>query len=128
MSKVVDFLNSSKVFYLATVDGDKARVRPINSVIEYNGKIYFETSSQKDMYRQMLINPNVAISGMADSKWIRVTGKAVMDENPEAVQAMFDAIPALKDVYSREEFKVYYLEEMKAVVYSFQSEPEELEN
>ena len=128
MSKVVDFLNSSKVFYLATVDGGEARVRPINSVIEYNDRIYFETSNQKDMYKQMLKNPSIAVSGMAGSEWIRVTGKAVMDKNYESKQAMFTAIPALKDVYSEEELKVYYIEDMKATVYSFNADPVQLEN
>lgn len=128
MSKVVDFLNASKVFYLATIDGEEARVRPISSVIEYNGRIYLETSNQKDMYKQMLKNSSIAISGMKDSEWIRVTGKAVVDKDEEVIEAMLEAIPALKDVYSREEIEVYYIEDMKATVYSFNAEPVVLEN
>ena len=57
MSKTVDFLHNAKVFYLATVDGTQARVRPINSAMAYNGKVYFETSNKKEMYQQMLKNP-----------------------------------------------------------------------
>lgn len=127
MSKVVDFLNASKVFYLATVDGDEARVRPINSVIEYNGRIYLETSNQKDMFNQMIKNPSIAISGIVGSEWIRVTGKAVMVNNDEVKNAMFTAIPSLKNVYSEEEFEVYYIEDMKATVYSFSGEPVQLD-
>ena len=93
MSKTIDFLHKAGTFYHASVDG-----RPINSVISYKGKIYFETSNRKEMYRQMLQNPSVAISGMADGKWIRITGKAVMDESDEAKQAMFDTLPALRCV------------------------------
>lgn len=123
MSKTIVFLHQAGTFYHASVDGTEARVRPINSVIRYNGKVYFETSSKKDMYRQMLQNPSVAISGMADGKWIRITGKAVMDESDAAKQAMFDTLPALKKVYSYEELAPYYLEDMKAVIYSFDAEP-----
>ncbi|MDD3363341.1 MAG: pyridoxamine 5'-phosphate oxidase family protein [Hespellia sp.] len=72
MSKTVDFLHDSKVFYLASVDNEKARVRPINSVIEYDGKIYFEISNKKEMYQQMLKNLNIAISGMADGLELQV--------------------------------------------------------
>lgn len=97
-------------------------------MISYKGKIYFETSNRKEMYRQMLQNPSVAISGMADGKWIRITGKAVMDESDEAKQAMFDTLPALRDVYSYEEMAPYYLTDMKAVVYSFTEEPVVLED
>lgn len=126
MSKTVDFLHDAKVFYLATVDGAEARVRPINSVIAHNGKIYFETSNKKEMYKQMLKNPSIAVSGMADGKWIRITGKAVMDETDEMKQAMFDALPELKGVYSYEELVTYYITDMKSVVYSFDAAPIEL--
>lgn len=126
MSKTVDFLHEAKVFYLATVDGEEARVRPINSVIDHNGKIYFETSNKKKMYQQMLKNPNVAVTGMADGKWIRITGKAVMDETDEMKQVMFDALPDLKSVYTFEELVTYYLEDMKSTIYSFDADPIEL--
>lgn len=128
MSKTVDFLHKAKVFYHSTVDGTEARVRPINSAIEYNGEIYFETSNNKEMYRQMLENPSFAVSGMTDGKWIRITGKAVMDETDDAKQAMFAALPALKEVYSYEELAPYYITDMKSVVYSFDKEPIELED
>lgn len=128
MSKTIDFLHKAGIFYHASVDGTEARVRPINSVISYNGKVYFETSNQKAMYRQMLQNPSVAISGMADGKWIRITGRAVMDESDEAKQAMFDTLPDLKGVYSYEEMAPYYLTDMKSVVYSFDEAPVTLED
>ncbi len=128
MSKVVDFLHASKVFYLATVDEEEAQVRPINSVIEYKGKIYLETSNQKKMYQQMLKNPNIAVSGMNGAQWIRVAGKAVMDESDEMKEVMFNAIPALRDVYSKEELVVYYIADMKGTVYSFDAEPITLED
>lgn len=123
MSKTIDFLHKAGIFYHASIDKNEARVRPINSVISYNGKIYFETSNKKEMYQQMLQNPNIAISGMADDKWIRIVGKAIMDESNEAKHAMFEALPALKDVYSYEEIVPYYITDMKSVVYSFNEEP-----
>lgn len=116
MSKTIDFLHKASVFYHASVDGTEARVRPINSLISYKGKIYFETSTRKEMYQQMLQNPSVAISGMAGGNWIRISGKAVMDESDEAKQAMFDTLPSLKDVYTYEEMAPYYLTDMKAIV------------
>ncbi len=128
MSKTVDFLHNAKVFYLATVDGTQARVRPINSAMAYNGKVYFETSNKKEMYQQMLKNPSIAVCGMDDSKWIRITGKAVIDESDHAKQAIFTEIPALKEVYSYEELVPYYVTDMKSVVYAFGADPVELDN
>ncbi len=128
MSDIVNLLHETEVFHLATIDGDRAQVRPINSVIEYKGQIYFETSNRKKMYQQMQKNPNVAISGMAKGKWIRISGKAVMDEGDELKNAMFDAIPALKNTYSYEELVVYHLDDMEAFEYAFGKEPIKLTN
>lgn len=119
MSQTVDFLHKCGVFYLATEDNGKPQVRPINSVLAFDGKVYFETSSNKKMYHQMQKNNHVAISGMAEGKWIRISGKTVFDHNEKVIDTMFETIPSLKDVYTREEFEVYYLENMKSVVYSF---------
>lgn len=130
MSKVVDFLNAAKTYYLATVEDGEARVRPIGATVEYNGKVYFGTNNQKDMFRQMVKNPSIAISGMAGSEWIRITGKAVIDDNDEVRKAMLEAFPELKNMYSIGDglFEVFYIEDMRAIVYSFGGEPVELEN
>lgn len=126
MSQTVEFLHKCGVFYLATEDNGKPQVRPINTILEFEGKVYFETSSNKKMYHQMQKNPQVAISGMADGKWIRVSGKAIFDHNEKVIDTMFEAIPSLKDVYTREEFEVYYLENMQSRVESFTEAPVEL--
>ena len=40
ITDVHDFLKKNKVYYLATVDGDQARVRPFGTVMLYEGKLY----------------------------------------------------------------------------------------
>lgn len=37
---------------------------------------------------------------MANGKWIRLSGEVVFDDTREAKQAMLDANPALKNMYS----------------------------
>ena len=41
MSKVNDFLTEAGVFYLATVDGDQPKVRPLGAHLEMDGKVLF---------------------------------------------------------------------------------------
>jgi uncharacterized pyridoxamine 5'-phosphate oxidase family protein len=38
MEEILKFLQDNKVFYLATVDGDQARVRPMGFIMIYDGK------------------------------------------------------------------------------------------
>lgn len=100
MKEVLDFLRSNKVFYLATIDGDQARVRPLGFVMEYGHKIFFGVGNQKKVYQQLKANPKVEISAASpEGRWIRITGQAVFDERPEIIEAAFKTMPMLKDMY-----------------------------
>ncbi len=50
---------------------------------------YKKTGLKKKVARQMLAHPQIAISGMADDKWIRLTAEAVHDERIEAQHSRF---------------------------------------
>lgn len=130
MSQVVDFLNEAKTCYFATVEGDQPRVRPFGLAMERNGKVYLSTTNQKKVYQQLLANSKVEVSGMAKGKWIRLTGEAVIDDTVEAREAMLEANPPLRDMYSADDgkFTVFYLKNMQAVLYSFTGDPEILDN
>ena len=130
MSKVVDFLNEIKTYYLATVEEGEARIRPMGATVEFNGKVYLGTNNQKEMFKQITKNPSIAVSGFNGEKWIRITGKAVIDSSTEAKKAMLEVNPALKNMYSIEDgiFEVFYIDNMKATVYSFTDKPIDLEN
>ena len=130
MSKVVDFLNETKAYYLATVEEGEARVRPIGATAEFNGRVYFATNNQKDMFKQITNNPSIAISTFNGDKWIRITGHAVIDNSIDAKKAMLEANPDLKSMYSVEDgiFEVFYVDNMKAILCSFAGDTIELEN
>jgi uncharacterized pyridoxamine 5'-phosphate oxidase family protein len=118
MSEVFDYLNGI-TFYIATLDGGKPRVRPFGFVMELNGKLYFGTNDKKPSYCQLTENPNVEICACREGKtWLRISGKAVFDPNPETREKAFEAAPFLKDVYGRPEapvFSPFYIEGGEAV-------------
>ena len=77
MSKVVEFLKENPVQYLATVGRDgKAKCRPFMFIGEMEGKLWFCTNNTKDVYKDMLANPEIEISTSSPSyAWIRLNGK-----------------------------------------------------
>ncbi|KIR03752.1 pyridoxamine 5'-phosphate oxidase-related, FMN-binding protein [Lachnospiraceae bacterium TWA4] len=126
MNELLSFLKSCGTFYLATVEGDQPRVRPFGAVCEFEGKLYIVTNNQKNVYKQMLENGKVEISGMSKGKWIRVTGVAKHDDRREARVAMMDANKAaLSKMYTVDDnlMEVLYLEDVTATIYSFTEEP-----
>ena len=59
MNEVVKFLSENPVQYLATVGRDgKAKCRPFMFSGEMDGKLWFCTNNQKDVYKDMQANPN----------------------------------------------------------------------
>lgn len=81
---VCKFLKAAGTYYLATVDGDKPRVRPFGTAHIYNGKLYIQTGKKKAVSHQIAANPNVEICAMADGDWLRIEGELVEDDDRAA--------------------------------------------
>lgn len=127
MNEVVKFLTENSVQYLATVGRDgKAKCRPFMFAGEKDGKLWFCTNNQKDVYKDMQANPNVELSVSSPTfAWIRLNGKAVF-ENNMAVKEMCLQNPIVKSQYQTAGnpiFEVFYLADAHAVIADFSGNP-----
>lgn len=125
MEEVFELLKKIGTYYLATVDGDKPRVRPFGTVDLYNGKLYIQTGKKKDVSKQIEKNPNVELCAFQDGVWVRVAGKLVNDDSREAKKHMLDNYPNLRGMYNENDdnTQVLYFEDGVATIYSFTSQP-----
>ena len=125
MKEVYEFLKKCEVFYIATIDGDRPRVRPFGVVNIFEDKLYIQTGKVKAVSKQMQANPHVEICGMADGKWIRLEGEVVRDDRREAKADMLDNNPILKNMYSADDdnTEVLYFKNAKATISSFTEAP-----
>lgn len=127
MKKVVAFLQANPVQYLATVGRDgKAKCRPFMFSFEKDGKLWFNTGNQKDVYKDMQENPYIEICvSSPDFAWIRVSGKAVF-VNDLAIKAAALENPIVKANYQTPEnpaFEVFYLEDPHGIIADFSGNP-----
>ena len=100
MPEVLEFLQTNRVFFLATVDGDQPKARPLGFVMAYEGRIFFGVGDQKEVYRQMKANPKVEIVSVSpEGRWMRLHGSAVFDQRPEVFAEAVKILPVLKDMY-----------------------------
>ena len=129
MKEVQEFLKSCGVYYLATVDGDKPRVRPFGTAEIFEDHLYIQTGKSKDVSKQIEANPNVELCAFKDGKWIRVSGKLIRDDRVEAKKAMLDNYPELRNMYDENDDNtiVLYFENAKATIYSFTEAPKTFE-
>lgn len=121
MQMVCGFLKDCGTYYLATVDGDKARVRPFGTAEIIDGKLFMITSKQKDVSKQIQANPNVEICAYGEGRWLRLAGKLVRDERREVKAAMLEAYPNLRGMYSEddENTELLYFTDATATFSSF---------
>ena len=124
MEEIAKFLKECGVYYLATVDGDKPKVRPFGTVDIFDNHLYIQTGKKKDVYKQIEKNNNVEICAFKDGKWIRIFGKLIPDERTEAKKHMLDNYPDLRGMYDENDDKtiVLYFENARAVISSFAGE------
>ena len=130
MSKVNDFLTEAGVFFLATVDGDQPKVRPLGAHFEMDDKVLFGVGDFKDVYKQMVANPKVEIVACKqDGHWLRYTGKAVFEEDPKYAEAALDMMPDLRNIYNEQtgnKMMIFHLEDATAVDIAMMGEGENL--
>ncbi len=130
MSKINYFLTKAGVFFLATVDGDQPKLRPLGAHFEMDGRILFGVGDFKDVYKQLSANPKTEIVACKpDGHWLRYTGRAVFETDPRYEAAALEAMPNLKRIYNEQtghRMMMFHLEDASAVQIAVMGEGENL--
>jgi len=96
MKEALQFLKERRTFYVATVEDGKPHLRPFGAIMEYEGKLYIVTSNTKNVYKQIVKNPSIALCACGENReWIRIEGTAKLDNRVTAKQKMLDDNPVL---------------------------------
>ena len=129
LSTVCDFLRDAGTYYLATVDGDQARVRPFGTILLYDGKLCIQTGKKTDVAKQIDRNPKVELCACKDGKWLRIAGEMRELDDRDARVAMLDRYPELKAMYDPDDGNtaVLALAHGTATLASFTAPPKTLE-
>ena len=125
MEEVLKFLKECGVYYLATVEDGKPRVRPFGTAEIFENHLYIQTGNKKDVFKQIQKNPNVEICAFKDGKWLRLRGILKQDDRYEARKDMLDKNPYLRGMYDENDgnTEVLYFESAEAIFSEFGKEP-----
>lgn len=110
--------------YMATVGLDgKPKVRPVQFMVEYDGKLWFCTNSKKSMYAELVKNPWIDLCGSKlleneiQTAWIRLSAEAVFEENLEVKKMIMEKSAIVHELYENNAehplFKVFYLKNIR---------------
>lgn len=124
MEEVLKFLKECGVYYLATVEDGKPRVRPFGTAEIFENHLYIQTGNKKDVFKQIQKNPNVEICAFKDGKWLRLRGILKRDDRYEARKDMLDKNPYLRGMYDENDgnTEVLYFESAEAIFSEFEKE------
>ena len=78
--RIFDLLNSNLAFYLATVENGEPRVRGMMLYKADETGIVFHTGDFKDVYKQIIANPNVQMCFNDAKTGIQVRVRGVLEE------------------------------------------------
>ncbi len=125
MKEVQEFLKEAGVYYLATICDNKPKVRPFGTAEIFDNHLYIQTGKSKDVYKQIENNNNVEVCAFKDGKWIRISGKLILDDRLDAKKDMLDKNPNLRNMYNENDDNtaVLYFEDATATIYSFTEDP-----
>ena len=106
MIQIDGLLSKAGAFFLATVDGDQPKLRPLGAHHVVDGKVWLGVGEFKDVYRQLVANPKCEVVALQPDKmrWLRWTGRAVFAEGAqrERLEEIFlEGMPGLRRTYDK---------------------------
>ena len=129
--RMSEYLAECGVFYFGTAVDNAPVLRPLGFQMLHDGELYFGVGTHKDVYAQLTANPNVAVCATKPdgTSWIRISGKAVCDDDPALIEATFARMPEMKPMYEANGWTmgVFHLTEGKVTYYENFMAPVETE-
>lgn len=108
MEKALDFLDMHRDAAFATVEDGRPKIRVFRIMKIVGAELYFATSADKNVYRQLTVNPRVEILAMDGNISVRAAGKAAFDVEDAVGREIYEANPVLKRLYRDYTDLVYF--------------------
>lgn len=113
---IAEFIQESKVFYLAT-NGEKGPdVRPMGLAIPFKDRLYFVAAKPMNIHQQLQKDGKVAISAYDGKKILRLSATAVLDESAETAEAFIGLDQRIAEMFPESIIAPYYLKDAKASI------------
>ena len=108
MERALDFLRDHKEIALATCEGNLPKMRIFQIMKQECNLLYFATSQEKAIYRELVKNPNVEVLAYADNVSVRCSGMVNFNVEDDTKRWIYDNNPVLPRLYSSYNKLVYF--------------------
>ena len=124
--EILDFITKNPTAYVATVEGKKPHVRAMGTYKADEKGIIFSMQGNKDVYKQLVANPETELCYFANGVQVRVAGKFTAVDDMALKKEMVEKRPFLKPQVDKEGWdylKVFNLKKGKATVLDMKGPP-----
>ncbi len=112
--EAIDIIRDAGFGFLATVDGNKPRVRPMMPYLSEEGELLLALLGRSRTIPQIKANPNVEVCFVDRKMWYcRVSGTAVISNDISKKQIVFENVPMLRQYFAGAEDPNYHLAVIK---------------
>ena len=106
--KAIQFLKDHKEIALATCEGNLPKLRIFQIMKQEGHVLYFATSPEKTVWRELQQNPNVELLAYADNVSVRCSGMVNFDMEDDVRQWIYENNPVLPRLYTSWERLAYF--------------------
>ena len=95
------FIHECGYFFLATSFNNQPKLRPFGMIYSNRKALYIATDKRKNVYSDLVGNSQIEIASynMSTRKWIRVNGKAEVENSIMIRDEMINKYPSLKQKF-----------------------------
>lgn len=109
LQEALAMLEKGKFVFLATSDGGEPRVRPFGFMGERDGKLWFCTATNKDVYAQLTRNPKVelAVTTTPEMLTLRIRGQVAFEDNRAVKEDIMEKSAVVRSIYKTADNPVF---------------------
>ncbi|MBF0490128.1 MAG: pyridoxamine 5'-phosphate oxidase family protein [Candidatus Omnitrophica bacterium] len=108
--EAIDIVRDAGFGFLATLEGDQPRVRPMMPYLTDEGELFLALLGRSRTISQIKNNPKVEVCFVDRKMWYcRVTGKATLSSDLAKKQLVFENVPMLRQYFAGPEDQNFHL-------------------
>ena len=108
LQTALQFLSEHNEIAFATCEGNLPKIRIFQIMKQEGTVLYFSTSAEKAVWKELMQNPNVEVLAYADQISVRCSGMVNFDVEDDVKRWIYDHNPVLPRLYSSYDQLVYF--------------------
>ena len=108
MQQALQFLQEHNEIALATCEGNLPKIRIFQIMKQESADLYFATSAEKAVYKELKANPNAEILAFAGRVSVRCRGKVCFEVDETTRRWIYEHNPVLPRLYTSFDKLAYF--------------------